>query len=100
MARHLPGGSKRVTLGADEGYDTQEFDERLRALDVTPHVAQNTSRSRSRIDEAHAPRRLLAEPEEAQTCRAGLQLEEDRCRLDQTDLARSLITSRTDLISA
>jgi transposase len=51
MARHLPGGSKRVTLGADKGYDTQDFVDRLRALAVTPHVAQNTSRRRSRIDD-------------------------------------------------
>jgi transposase len=51
MARQLPGGSKRITLGADKGYDTQDFVERLRALAVTPHVAQNTSRRASRIDE-------------------------------------------------
>jgi len=50
MARHLPGGSKRITLGADKGYDTQDFVDRLRALAVTPHVAQNTSRRASRID--------------------------------------------------
>jgi transposase len=51
MARHLPGGSKRITLGADKGYDTQDFVHRLRSLAVTPHVAQNTSHRASRIDE-------------------------------------------------
>lgn len=50
MARQLPGGSKRVTLGADKGYDAAEFIERLREMNVTPHVAQNTSRRRSNVD--------------------------------------------------
>lgn len=51
MASRLPGGLRRVTLGADKGYDTQAFVEALRELNVTPHVAQNTSGRRSRIDE-------------------------------------------------
>jgi transposase len=51
MAKHLPGGLKRVTLGADKGYDTQDFVERLRQCAVTPHVAQNTSGRSSRIDQ-------------------------------------------------
>jgi len=29
VAREIPGGSKRVTLAADQGYDTREFVERL-----------------------------------------------------------------------
>ncbi len=42
----------RVTLGADKNYDTQEFVAELRAIQVTPHVAQNTSNNRSSaIDE-------------------------------------------------
>ena len=32
-------GTKRCTLGADKGYDTSGFVERLRELNVTPHVA-------------------------------------------------------------
>jgi IS5 family transposase len=31
-------------VGADKGYDTHDFVAGLRALDVTPHVAQNTTR--------------------------------------------------------
>jgi IS5 family transposase len=50
MAREIPGGSKRVTLAADRGYDTREFVRRLRELNVTPHVAQNTSGRRSAVD--------------------------------------------------
>jgi transposase len=51
MASRLPGGQRRVTLGADKGYDTAAFVAALRELNVTPHVAQNTSGRRSRIDE-------------------------------------------------
>lgn len=43
-------GAKRVTLGADRGYDTREFVERLGNLQVTPHVAQNDTGRRSAID--------------------------------------------------
>lgn len=41
---------KRVTLAGDKGYDTRAFVEELRQRQVTPHVAQNTSRRRSAID--------------------------------------------------
>ena len=40
----------RATLGADRGYDTQDFVADCRQRKVTPHVAQNTSRRRSAID--------------------------------------------------
>jgi transposase len=50
MLGDLPAGG-RVTLGADRGYDTGDFVERCRALGVTPHVAQNTTNRRSRIDD-------------------------------------------------
>jgi hypothetical protein len=43
-------GSRRRTLGADRGYDTQEFVARARHLGVTAHVAQNTTHRRSGID--------------------------------------------------
>jgi transposase len=45
------GGSGRITLGADKGYDTADFVADLRALGVTPHVAQNKTYRRSAIDE-------------------------------------------------
>ena len=41
---------RAITLGADKGYDTQDFVNELRTLKVTPHVAQNTGNRRSAID--------------------------------------------------
>jgi transposase len=43
-------GRHRATLGADKGYDTADFVADLRALNVTTHVAQNTTGRRSAID--------------------------------------------------
>jgi transposase len=43
-------GRHRATLGADKAYDVADFVADLRALKVTPHVAQNTSGRRSAID--------------------------------------------------
>jgi len=43
-------GFRPRTLGADKGYDTKACVADLRARDVTPHVAQNTSGRRSAID--------------------------------------------------
>jgi hypothetical protein len=31
------------TLGADKAYDAEDFVNELRSMNVTPHVAQNTS---------------------------------------------------------
>jgi hypothetical protein len=40
------GNERRVTLGADKAYDTRDFVQAVRLLQVTPHVAQNiTARS-------------------------------------------------------
>src|SRR4051794_25415274 len=38
------------TVGLDRGYDTRDLVARLRARDITPHVAQNTAGRRSAID--------------------------------------------------
>jgi hypothetical protein len=43
------GNRKRATVGADKAYDTTDFVAGCRALNVTPQVAQHTTR-RSRID--------------------------------------------------
>src|SRR5580658_2012572 len=40
---------RRVTLGADRGYDTRGFIASMRELNVTPHVARNDTNRRSAI---------------------------------------------------
>ncbi len=47
---NLPG-KRRITLGADKAYDTQDFVAGCRERNVTPHIAQNiTKRRGSNID--------------------------------------------------
>ena len=41
---------KRITLAADKAYDAEDFVNELRSMQVTPHVAQNTSGRSSAID--------------------------------------------------
>lgn len=43
-----------ITLGADKGYDAQEFIEACTAMSATPHVTQNTSGRRSAVPDAIA----------------------------------------------
>ena len=40
--RHSPGSTRRLTLGADKGYDAGGFVSELRKACVTPHVAQKS----------------------------------------------------------
>lgn len=49
MLAELPGEARK-TVGADKAYDSAAFVEGCRSLNVTPHVAQNTSGRSSRID--------------------------------------------------
>ena len=44
-------GPHRITLGADRGFDTDDFVAGCRERNVTPHVAQNTTNRASRIDD-------------------------------------------------
>jgi len=51
MLEQMPGGH-RVTVGADKAYDTNDFVQECRNMQVTPHVSQNTKRrGGSAIDE-------------------------------------------------
>ena len=60
-----------ATLGADRAYDTRDFVWDLRALGVTPHVAQNEQGRRSAID-----RRTTRHPGYAQSQRRRKRVEE------------------------
>jgi hypothetical protein len=51
-------GEHRITLGADKGFDTEEFVEECRRRNVTPHVR--------RLDSGDVARRL-----QTHFCRAG-----------------------------
>jgi IS5 family transposase len=51
----LPGG-RRITLGADKGYDTREFVASCRALKVAPHSARNESRAGGSVLDRRAAR--------------------------------------------
>jgi transposase len=42
--------NKRISLGADKLFDTKEFIAKLRAMKITPHVAQNSTNRKSAID--------------------------------------------------
>ena len=50
----LPDEEIEITLGADKGYDAQEFIDACIEMKVTPHVAQNTSGRSSAVPEAIA----------------------------------------------
>jgi IS5 family transposase len=53
MVNEALPGKKRITLGADKGYDTKDFVAECRQLNATPHVAQNIQKRRgSAIDGA------------------------------------------------
>jgi transposase len=49
MIGALPG-QDRITLGSDKAFDVAEHVANLRAMNVTPHVAQNTTNRASAID--------------------------------------------------
>lgn len=50
MIEPLADRPRAITLGADKGYDTQDFVNELRSMGVSPHVARNSSGRRSAID--------------------------------------------------
>ena len=56
LHRLSPGTARRITLGADKGYDVASFVGDLRQMAVTPHIAKNDTvtktgkRRRSAID--------------------------------------------------
>jgi hypothetical protein len=44
------GRSRRITVGADKAYDTEDFISTVRELNVTPHVTKNDKGRRSNLD--------------------------------------------------
>ena len=64
-------GRHRATLGADQAYEVAAFVAALRALNVTPHVAQNTTGRHAAIDA-----RTTRHPGYATSQRIGKRIEE------------------------
>jgi hypothetical protein len=50
--------STAITLGADNGYDAEDFVKELRSMNVPPLVAQNPSGRSSSTDGGTTPQRL------------------------------------------
>ena len=44
------GRSRRITVGADKAYDTEDFVSTVREMNVTPHVTKNDKGRRSNLD--------------------------------------------------
>jgi hypothetical protein len=89
MVRHSPG-SRRLTLGADKAYDVHGFVDDLRDLNVTPHIAQNTTNRSSAIDvRTTAPATPLRDQSaEAQANRGAVRLGQDHRWARPADAAR------------
>jgi transposase len=79
--KQAPG--RRRTLGADKGYDTLDFVDLMRELNVTPHVTQNLTRPGGKRDRwpHHPTRRVRDEPTRAAADRTSVRLAENH-RLD------------------
>jgi transposase len=50
LADKQKGRKRRITVGGDKAYDTQNFVAGVRALNVTPHIAKNDKGRRSHMD--------------------------------------------------
>jgi transposase len=88
MAEAIPAG-KRVTMGGDKNYDTQEFVGELRRMNITPHVAQNNTNRRSAVDERttrHAGYEVSQS--EAKTSGASVRVDEDGRDAKESEVAR------------
>lgn len=51
------GRSRRITVGADKAYDSEDFVRTVRELNVTPHVTKNDNNRSSNLD-----RRITRQP--------------------------------------
>ena len=88
VVRRSPG-SRRLTLGADKAYDVHGFVDDLRDLNITPHIAQNTTNRSSAIDaRTTSPPRLRDQPAEAEANRGTVRLGQDDRRARPADAAR------------
>lgn len=50
LAQKQQGRARRITVGADKGYDTEDFVRTVRELNVTPHITRNNRNRSSNLD--------------------------------------------------
>jgi hypothetical protein len=50
LAEKQNGSSRRITVGADKAYDSEDFVRTARGLNVMPHVARNDKGRSSNLD--------------------------------------------------
>jgi hypothetical protein len=50
LAEKQQGRSRRITVGADKAYDTEDFVRTVRELHVTPHITRNDKNRSSNLD--------------------------------------------------
>ncbi len=50
LAEQQEGRTRRITVGADKAYDSEDFVTAARVLNVTPHIAKNDNGRRSNMD--------------------------------------------------
>ena len=66
-----------ITLGADKAYDAEDFVNELRSMNVTPHVAQNTSGARRRSTAARRGIRAMRSANASASGSKSLRLDQD-----------------------
>ncbi len=76
IVRHSPG-ARRITLGADKGFDAAAFVADMRALNVTPYRTEHQRTTFRGRRPYHAARRLSGEPAEEKAYRGIVRLGQD-----------------------
>ena len=78
--------ARRITVGADKGYDTREFVTTCRSFEITPHVAMKQRLGPGPADEPSCG--VRGESAGAQAGRGGVRLAEDRRGREEAALLR------------
>jgi hypothetical protein len=91
MLADLASKTQRKTVAADKAYDTKGFVKACRELNVTPHVAQNTTGSVAApsMDARHAARGYAMSMRAQEAHRAVLRLGQDGRAAGASDGART-----------
>jgi hypothetical protein len=85
------GERRRITLGGDKNYDTQQMVASLGAIGVTPHVAQNEHKHRSSVIDARTTRHpgYAVSQRKLKPRRGDFRVDQDRGRIAQDQASRA-----------